>query len=133
MLRSPTQGHRFFRLVLIAFFFCYGYVALHLVVQHKELTAIAQIYQYLATKESDALHIASVPLIKYYLASQALRAVYMPIRDEGDLHALDALDDTAELVVIGSPLQDRVPKATKTFYHNPYVNRMWPQLTVYEY
>ncbi len=128
-----THGHRFFRLVLIAFFLGYGYVTLHLVVQHKELTAIAQIHQYLATKESDTLHIASVPLIKYYLASQTLRAVYIPIRDQGDLHALDALDDTAELVVIGSPLQDRMPKATKTFYHNPYVNRMWSELTVYEY
>ena len=128
-----TQGPRFFRLVVIAFFFCYGYVTLHLVVQHKKPTAIAQIHQYLAAKKSDVLHIASVPLIKYYLASQALRAVYMPIRDQGDLEALDALDDTAELVVIGSPLQDRVPKATKTFYHNPYVNRMWSELTVYEY
>ena len=128
-----THGPRFFRLVVIAFFLCYGYVTLHLVVQHKRPTAIAQIHQYLAAKKSDALHIASVPLIKYYLASQALRAVYMPIRDQGDLDALDALDDTAELVVIGSPLQDRVPKATKTFYHNPYVNRMWPELTVYEY
>ena len=128
-----THGPRLFRLVVIAFFLCYGYVTLHLVVQHKEPTAIAQIHQYLAAKKSDALHIASVPLIKYYLASQALQAVYMPIRDEGDLAALDALDDTAELVVIGSPLQDRVPKAAKTFYHNPYVNRMWSELTVYEY
>ena len=128
-----SHGHRFLRLVLIAFFLCYGYVTLHLVVQHKELTAIAQIHQYLAAKKSDTLHIASVPLIKYYLASQALRAVYIPIRDEKDLHALDSFDDTAELVVIGSPLQDRVPKVTKTFYHNPYVNRMWSELTVYEY
>ena len=128
-----TQGHRLFRLVLIAFFFCYGCATLHLVVQHKKPTAIAQIHQYLAAKKSNALHIASVPLIKYYLASQALRAVYIPIRSPSDLHALDALDDAAELVVIGSPLQDRVPKATKTFYHNPYVNRMWPQLAVYEY
>ena len=128
-----TQGPRFFRLVVVAFFLCYGYVTLHLVVQHKKPTAIAQIHQYLAAKKSDDLHIASVPLIKYYLASQALRAVYMPIRDQGDLDGLDALGDTAELVVIGSPLQDRVPKATKTFYHNPYVNRMWSELTVYEY
>ena len=128
-----TQGPRFFRLVVVAFFLCYGYVTLHLVVQHKKPTAIAQIHQYLVAKKSDDLHIASVPLIKYYLASQALRAVYIPVRDQGDLDALNALDDAAELVVIGSPLQGRVPKATKTFYHNPYVNRMWPELTVYEY
>ncbi len=128
-----TQGPRFFRLVVIAFFLCYGYATLHLIVQHKKPTAIAQIHQYLVAKKSAALHIASVPLIKYYLASQALQAVYIPVRDQGDLYALNTLDDTAELVVIGSPLQDRVPQATKTFYHNPYVNRMWSELTVYEY
>ena len=133
MLRSPPRVLGFFRLVVVAFFLCYGYVTLHLVVQHKKPTAIAQIHQYLVAKKSDDLHIASVPLIKYYLASQALRAVYIPVRDQGDLDALNALDDAAELVVIGSPLQGRVPKATKTFYHNPYVNRMWPELTVYEY
>ena len=94
-----THGSRFFRLVVIAFFCCYGYVTLHLVrpaqkaYGHRSDTPISR-----GKKKSDALHIASVPLIKYYLASQALRAVYLPVRGEDDLHALDALDDTAELV-----------------------------------
>ena len=128
------QPNRILKMVLIVFFCCYGYVTLHLVVQHKKPTAIAQVHQYLKTKESDKLHVVSVPLIKYYLAAQGLEAVYTPIKSAENLAKLDEkLDDTSGLVVIGSPLQDRVPKAMKTFYHNPYVNRMWPELSVFEY
>ena len=128
------QSNRILKAVLIVFLCCYGYVALHLVVQHKKPTAIAQIHQYLRTKESDKLHVVSVPLIKYYLAAQGLQAVYTPIKSAEDLAKLDEkLDDESELVVIGSPLEDRTPKTKETFYHNPYVNRMWPELSLFEY
>ena len=128
------QSNRILKVVLVIFLCCYGYVALHLVVQHKKPTAIAQIHQYLKNKQSDKLHVVSVPLIKYYLAAQGLQAVYTPIKTAEDLAKLDEkLDDISGLVVIGSPLQDRVPKTKKTFYHNPYVNRMWPELSVFEY
>ena len=129
-----AQPNRILKAVLIVFCCCYGYVTLHLVVQHQKPTAIAQIHQYLRTKESDKLHVVSVPLIKYYLAAQGLQAVYTPIKSVEDLAKLDEkLDDTSELVVIGGPLQNRTPKTKKTFYHNPYVNRMWPELPVFEY
>ena len=128
------QPNRILKTVLIVFLCCYGYVALHLVVQHKKPTAIAQIHQYLKTKQSDKLHVVSVPLIKFYLAAQGLQATYTPIKSAEDLAKLDKkLDAPSELVVIGSPLQDRAPKTKKTFYHNPYVNRMWSELSVFEY
>ena len=128
------QPNRILKTVLIVFFCCYGYVTFHLVAQHKKPTAIAQIHQYLSTKQSDRLHVVSVPLIKYYLAAQGLQAVYTPIKSAEDLAKLDGkLNDTSELVVIGSPLYDRAPKTKKIFYHNPYVNRMWPELPVFEY
>ncbi len=128
------ESNRILKLVLIVFLCCYGYVALHLVVQHKKPTAIAQIHQYLKTKQSDKLHVVSVPLIKYYLAAQGLQATYTPIKTTEDLAKLDEkLNDTSELVAIGSPLHDRAPKTKKTFYHNPYVNRMWPELSLFEY
>ena len=72
-----------------------------------------------------------MPLIKYYLASQAVEADYIPIKNEADLAQLDKLE--TGLVVIGSPLANRVPKVKKVFYHNPYVNRMWPELPLFEY
>ena len=83
------QSNRILKVALIVFFCCYGYVTLHLVVQHKKPTAIAQIHQYLKTKQSDKLHVVSVPLIKYYLAAQGLQAVYIPIKTAEDLAKLD--------------------------------------------
>ena len=132
--RIIERRNRILKAVLIVFVLCYGYVALHLVVQHKKPTAIAQIHQYLTTKQGDNLRVASVPLISYYLASQGLQAVYIPIRNPDDLPALSEMsDDSSDLVVIGSPLEGRTAKAEKTFYHNPYVNRMWSQLSLFEY
>ena len=137
---TPTNGRqRGFRdafawFTIIILSLCYSYVTLHTVVQHTKPTAIAQIHEYLHTKQreqSDELHIVSVPLIKYYLASQALEATYIPIKSEADLTQLDKLE--TGFVVIGSPLPNRVPKVEKVFYHNPYVNRMWPELPLFEY
>ena len=127
-LRKITWG------VVIIFFLCYSYVTLNMVVQHTKPTAIAQIHEYLRDKQheqDDKLYIVSVPLIKYYLASQAVDATYIPIKSERDLAQLDELE--TGLVVIGSQLSNRKPKAEKTFYHNPYVNRMWPELPLFEY
>ena len=120
--------------IVIIFFVCYSYVTLHTVVQHTKPTAIAQIHEHLYSKQheqDDELHIVSVPLIKYYLASQAIEAVYIPIKSEVDLAQLDKLE--SGFVVIGSPLPNRVSKVKKVFYHNPYVNRMWPELPLFEY
>ena len=132
--RIIEHRNRTLKAFLIAFVLCYGYVAIHLVVQHKKPTAIAQIHHNLSTKQSDRLRVASVPLIAYYLASQGLQAVYIPLQDPSDLAALDEKSDgSSDLVAIGSPIDGRIPKAEKTFYHNPYVNRMWPSLSLYEY
>ena len=119
---------------VIIFFFCYSYVTLHTVVQHTKPTAIAQVHEYLRDKQSEQdnkLHIVSVPLIKYYLISQAIEAVYIPIKSEADLDQLDQLK--TEFVVIGSRLPHREPKAEKVFYHNPYVNRMWSEIPLFVY
>ena len=116
---------------LIVFSLCYSYVTLTLVVQHTKPTAIAQVQQYLRAQQNEKLHIVSVPLIKYYLASQGVKAVYIPIKSAADLEQLNALE--TEFVVIGSPLPNRLPKTEKRFYHNPYVNRMWPEIPLFVY
>lgn len=120
--------------IVIIFFVCYSYVTLHTVVQHTKPTAIAQIHKYLYNKQQeqgDKLHIVSVPLIKYYLVSQGVEANYIPIKSEEDLAKLDELE--TGIIAIGGPLPNRVPKVKKTFYHNPYVNRMWPELSLYHF
>ena len=119
---------------VIIFLLCYSYVALHTVAQHTKPTAIAQVHEYLRDKQheqNDKLHIVSVPLIKYYLVSQAIEAVYIPIKSQADLDQLNKLE--TEFVVIGSRLPNRDPKIEKVFYHNPYVNRMWSEIPLFVY
>ena len=126
--------HSFTWGVVVIFFLCYSYVTLHTVVQHTKPTAIAQIHKYLRDKQSEQgnkLHIVSVPLIKYYLVSQGVEAEYITIKNEADLAQLNELE--TGIVAIGGPLPNRVPKVEKTFYHNPYVNRMWSELSLFEY
>ena len=120
--------------IVIIFLLCYSYVTLRTVAQHTKPTAIAQVHEYLRDKQNeqrDKLHIVSVPLIKYYLVSQAIEAVYIPIKSEADLDQLDKLE--TGFVVIGSTLPNQVPKVEKVFYHNPYVNRMWSEIPLFVY
>jgi len=134
-----NQGKGRFRYIfawstVTTFLLCYSYVTINIVVQHTKPTAIAQIHEYLRDKQLEQvnqLHVVSVPLITYYLAAQAVEAIYVPIQSEADLAQLDELE--TGLVVIGSHLSNREPKIEKTFYHNPYVNRMWPELSLFEY
>ena len=119
---------------VIIFLLCSSYITLYTVTQHTKPTAIAQIHEYLRDKErgpDNRLHIVCVPLIQYYLASQAIEAIYIPIKSEVDLNQLDTLE--TEFVVIGSRLPNRVPKIQKVFYHNPYVNRMWSEIPLFVY
>lgn len=132
--RNPIK-HRLLRWgTVFMFFTCYSCVSLNTVIQHTQPTAIAQVHRYLHNRQlesSDNLTIVSVPLIKYYLASQDITANYITIKNETDLALLN--DIKTELIVIGSPLPNRTARKTETFYHNPYVNRMWSELSVYEY
>lgn len=127
-------GYSFALGIVVAFFVCYSYVAVHTVVQHTHPTAIAQIHNYLIDKDrkqAEKLHIVSVPLITYYLSFQALDAEFFAIKDETDMIGIDELD--TDIVVIGGYLPNRVAKVEKVFYHNPYVNRMWSEISLYEY
>ncbi len=126
--------HLFALCIVIIFFLSYSYVTLHTVAQHTKPTAIAQVHEYLRDKQNerrDKPYIVSVPLIKYYLVSQAIEAIYIPIKSEADLDQLDTLE--TGFVVIGSRLPNREPKTEKVFYHNPYVNRMWSEIPLFEY
>ena len=128
-----THRSLILKIVLVAFAATYAYVTLHLVIQHKKPSAVAQVYDHLKSREGDGLHVVSTPLMKYYLASQGLDASYTVVRNKDDLEANANVVDPMGLFSVGSPLPNRTAKSTFEFYHNPYVNRMWPNLFVYEY
>ena len=131
--RAIVSERKLMQAMVVCFALCYGGVTLHLVNQHKQPSAIAQVYRYLMSMGCENLYVASVPLIKYYLSSQGLKATYMEIESIDDLDRIETAGKSARLVVIGNPMLNRTLQSQRTFYHNPYVNRMWPVLDVYEY
>ena len=77
--RAIVSERKLMQAMVVCFALCYGGVTLHLVNQHKQPSAIAQVYRYLMSMGCENLYVASVPLIKYYLSSQGLKATYMEI------------------------------------------------------
>ena len=137
---SRTWLNFLFKVILILGLASYTLVSFHLVSQHKEPTAIAQIYKHLKQVNNDyhkPIQIISVPLIKYYLSAQGFNAKYLVVQQEGEFNPKKQLDQNSDWIAIGSALPSEVIGDRKTlakkFYHNPYVNRMWSSLTVYQY
>ena len=137
---SRIWSNFLFKEILILGLASYTLVSFHLVSQHKKPTAIAQIHEHLKQVKNDyqkPIQIISVPLIKYYLSAQGFNTKYLVVKQEEEFNLKKNLDQNADWVAIGSALPPEVigdrKALVKNFYHNPYVNRMWPSLTVYQY
>lgn len=125
------------RIAVALFFVAYASVTLVLVHQHRSPTAIAQTKAFVDTKgeRTDPLRIASVPLVNDYLRAQQVKAHYLSVEDSTDLKRLRRPPADGQTLVIGTyaSVLEAPPDHVHTFYHNPYVNRMWPEVTVYVY
>lgn len=130
------RGSALSRTALIGAALTYAAVTGVLVAQHLDPTAIAQAKTYVQsqTKQHSTVRIASVPLVNTYLRTQKVNANYLSVEDSADVRRLRNAE-TGRTLVVGTyaSLLSRDPLATKRFYHNPYVNRMWPEVTVYVY
>jgi hypothetical protein len=138
----------------------YAAVGLVLAVQHLQPTAIAQAKTYVDRRAANGpVRVVSDPLVNTYLQKQAVDARYVSVDDSAAVRrvrrSLDAsagpASETGSLdeaggdgpaasarrttLVIGTyaSLLSAQPDTARTFYHNPYVNRMWPEVTVYVY
>lgn len=114
----------------------YAAVTLVLVNQHRDPSAVAQAKAFVESKTQTArpTRVASVPLVNTYLRTQQVEARFLSIEDSSDVRRLREAE-TGRTLVMGTyaSLLDRSPTRTRTFYHNPHVNRMWPEVTVYVY
>ena len=124
------------RLLLLSLGAAYAAVALVLATQHMTPSAVAQAKAYVEQQvdAGSTVRVASVPLVNNYLQAQQVDARYFSVEDSADVRRLRRAD-TGRTLVVGtySSLLDRTPTATRRFYHNPHVNRMWPEVTVYAY
>lgn len=114
----------------------YAAVTLVLVDQHRAPSAIAQAKAFVEaqTQNAEPTRVASVPLVNTYLRTQQVDARFLSIEDSSEVRRLQEAEAGRTLVVgTYASLLDRSPSNTRTFYHNPHVNRMWPKVTVYVY
>jgi len=114
----------------------YAAVTLVLVNQHRTPSAVAQAKSFVETTAQHAgpTRVASVPLVNTYLRTQQVDAQFLSVEDSSDIRRLRE-SETGRTLVVGTyaSLLDRPPTRTQRFYHNPHVNRMWPEVTVYVY
>lgn len=130
LLRSPRWSVRIGALMFLA---GYAAVAVILAVQHTQPTAIAQAKSYVDSRLERGDAVLSIPLVNYYLSAQGVEATYISVDDTSASRRLQS--QPGRVFEIGSYpyLQAANPTAGDTFYHNPYVNRMWPEVQVHIY
>lgn len=131
--RGGTAG----RVLLGLFFACYVSVCMVLVAQHRQPTAVSQAATYVrkaaAQHPNQRLHVVSIPLVHFYLGAQEVDAEFVSIGDSDALRELVADRDALIVAVGGDYLEGMQASRSRTFYHNPYVNRMWPVIEVHVY
>lgn len=109
----------------------YATVALVVVGQHRRPTAIAQLSERLRARPAGELYVVSVPLVNFYLSAVGVDAHFLDV--DGPT-ALPVTPPGARIVAVGvEPSGAERPGVTETYYHNPFVNPMWPEITVREY
>lgn len=136
--RTWRSGRVWRRFLVVVAVLAYGSVTLVLVQQHRSPSAIAQVKTFLQEEmqkgSSARPRVVSDPLVNTYLEAQQVEARYLSITDTTAIRR--ALQDSTErTVVVGTypGLVRRTPVRDTTFYHNPFVNRMWPDVTVRVY
>tara|TARA_B100000530_G_C15867125_1_gene451831 strand:+ start:202 stop:702 length:501 start_codon:yes stop_codon:yes gene_type:complete len=114
----------------------YALVAMVLVAQHKEPTAIAQVVEHvrvISEAEPD-LTVVAVPLVTFMLEVQGVDATFVEVDDREAMALLNSDREAGfPIVSIGMRLENETPETKSTFYHNPFVNRMWPEIPLYVY
>lgn len=136
--RGEGYVRRLIRGALVAVALGYAVTAGVLAMQHRSPSAPAQVREHvgeIARTSLDPVRIVSIPLVNYYLAGQGVRGEYLSIRDSIERRRARADLDRGTTLYVGrgAPAGWGEPARSDTFYHNPFVNRMWSRMDVYVY
>lgn len=134
-----NYNYMYVKVLVLAFLLGSVFITVVLAVQHTYPSAIAQVKEYIIkNRQSDEeLTIVSIPLINDFLAAQKVRANYISVHQDSIASYIESVNaiNSGKMVVIGNlaPLVKRKPTNVVNFVHNPYVNRVWADIYVYEY
>ena len=101
--------------------------------QHKKPNAISSVKDFII-KQDINYSIVSIPLINFYLKSHGLKNQFFDIEDISNSEQIKGLTRDSLLIVGNFQnqfLDDYINNYDTTFYHNPYVNRMWSELGIF--
>jgi 4-amino-4-deoxy-L-arabinose transferase-like glycosyltransferase len=110
-----------------------------LVYQHTQPTAIAQIADQLSDPAQPLVQpeaaLLATPLVRYYLAAHQVDRPVYNTRKPNTFQLVNSWPVDSSFATIGDyrSVIQRKPTRRKTYYHNPYVNRMWAQIDCYIY
>lgn len=107
------------------------WLSFNLVLQHKKPSAIAQAKELL--EECNGSTLISIALVNEFMQKQGVEAEFLSIEtDEGRIKQV--IENRGPYYVIGEfEVITEKPDSSHTFYHNPYVNKMWPSIVVNEF
>tara|TARA_Y100000588_G_C14243904_1_gene920597 strand:- start:785 stop:2212 length:1428 start_codon:yes stop_codon:yes gene_type:complete len=118
---------------LVIFFLGLINVTFVLVQQHTRPNAISSLKDNLISQGNKET-IASISLINYYLKLHGLGNQFLDIENLNDIEKIKLLNKE-KLILIGnfkeSFQSDYHITHDSTYYHNPYVNRMWSEVSIY--
>ena len=104
-----------------------------LVLDHKNPTAISQLKDDLI--ENNISKVISTPLINYYLKSNNVKATFINIDKSQPYTSQINKKNDGKILMIGDFqslfVNDFIIKPNKSFFHNPYINRMWSEIDTY--
>ena len=104
-----------------------------LVWDHKNPSAISQLKNDLI--QNNISTIVSTPLINYYMKSNSVKANFVNIDNSVEFNGFINTQSNERVLMIGNFeslfIDDFIVKENMSYYHNPYVNRMWSQIDTY--
>ena len=107
-------------------------VTLVLTSQHQKPNAISSMKDSIIEKKI-GYPIVSIPLINYYLKKHGIDNEFYDIENINDVDPVKLLEKDS-LLLIGNFqnkfLDHYVLTYDSTYYHNPYMNRMWPEINI---
>ena len=104
------------------------FVSIILVNQHRSPSAISKLKDHLISMDTNH-KIVCIPLVKYYLETHGINANYIDVNSIDKNNLPDTLNGA---IVIGNQnelFNDSFQVISdSSYYHNLYVNRMWPEI-----
>tara|TARA_Y100001968_G_C19264757_1_gene671088 strand:- start:25 stop:990 length:966 start_codon:yes stop_codon:yes gene_type:complete len=123
----------FLNTVLGAFYVALITVTITLVIQHNNPTAVSKLKDSISLK-NDKATIISTSLINYYLKRHGIDSGFINVKDKEQISRFKSsgIDEALIIGNFNSLFSDNYfVTLDTTFFHNPYINRMWSTIHTY--